>query len=175
MAQSSDPKQISLYPDWKQYLLPYLFAILTIPLFGLGLLILYFVRKKHGAVEYKITDTQISSIGSKYHRNVDLVDIKKVTVVQNWLEQKMQIGTLTLHTSASDMQIVGMKNPRQLKEILEKAIHAELERIKKQQETTPAQPDHAPGSMEKMNYLTGLWQQGLISEEDFDNERKHFE
>jgi len=27
----------------------------------------------------------------------------------------------------------------------------------------------------KMDYLTGLWQQGLLSDEDYHNERKHFE
>jgi hypothetical protein len=29
--------------------------------------------------------------------------------------------------------------------------------------------------MDKINYLTGLWQQGLISEEDYKKECKHFE
>jgi hypothetical protein len=29
--------------------------------------------------------------------------------------------------------------------------------------------------MERMDYLTGLWQQGLVSDDDFEKEKKHFE
>lgn len=175
MTQSPDSKHISLHPNWKHYFFSYLLGMLTTPLLGIGFLILFFTYKKHSSIKYKVTDTQISSVDAKYQRNIDLVDIEKVSIEQSWLQQKMQIGTLTLHTSASGMQLVGMENPQQLKTILEKAIRAERERIKSKQETKSSQPDRDPGSMEKMNYLTGLWQQGLISEEDFDEERRHFE
>jgi len=171
MSKFPGSKQISLYPDWKHYLFPYLLAILAVPLFGIGLLILYFVYRKHTATRYKVTDTQITSIDSKYHRNIDLADIENISLEQSWLDRKMNIGTLILHTSASEMKMVGLENPQRLKTIMEKAVRSEQKRIKKSEVTTSDQPERDPGTMERMNYLTGLWQQGLISEKEFRKER----
>lgn len=175
MSQESDSKSFTMKPSWKYHFWGYVISILAIPLFGIGLIALYFVRKKHQSRYYKVTNTQISSFGPRYQRNIDLVNIEQVTVEQNRLQKKLEIGNLTLKTSASEMELIGIEDPAQLKIILEKAIQAEIKRRREKQKTKPREPEYEPGSMEKMNYLTGLWQQGLISEEDFEKERKNFE
>lgn len=175
MANSSPQKTYTLTPSWKHYFVGYLLSILTIPLAGIGLIALYFVRKKHKARKYEVTDSQISSIDSKYQKNVDLVNIEEVAIEQTWLQANLHVGTLILQTSASKMELIGVENPEQVRNILEKAIQAELQRQEQSQETKAREPKYKPGSMDKMEYLTGLWQQGLISEEDFEKERKHFE
>lgn len=175
MANNTEEKSYTLTPSWKHYITGYLLSILAIPLAGIGLIGLYFVRKKHRSKKNIITDTQISSADTKYHRNIDLINIEKVEVVQGWWQQKLGIGNLVLHTSASEMVISGIENPWNLKNILQKAIYAEVQRQKEKEKTKPKEPEYSPGSMDKMEYLTGLWQQGLISNEDYEKERKHFE
>lgn len=175
MADQSQNKTISLEPSWKYHILGYGISILLIPLFGIGLIGLYYVRKQQKKYSYTFSDTQISSRDDKYQRNIDLVNIERTEVEQNWLQKKMDVGNIVLSTSASSMTLRGMENPNNLKELLDKAISAEKQRQQEKQKTKPKEPEYDPGSMERMDYLTGLWQQGLMSDEDYEKERKHFE
>jgi uncharacterized membrane protein YdbT with pleckstrin-like domain len=175
MNDQSQSKTISLEPSWKNHVLGYVISVLLIPVFGIGLVGLYLVRKRQKKVSYTFSDTQVSSQDQKYHRNIDLVNIDKVEVEQSWLQEKMGVGNLILSTSASEMTLLGMENPFNLKDLLEKAINAEKQRNQQKEETKPKDPEYDPGTMDKMDYLTGLWQQGLVSNEDYEKERKHFE
>jgi hypothetical protein len=56
-----------------------------------------------------------------------------------------------------------------------KAAEAERYRVEQQAKNKREQPQTSPGSLDKLDYLTGLWQQGLLSNEDFKREKKHFE
>ncbi len=173
-AQHSEKKTF-LEPSWKQFFLSWLISFLAIPLFGIGLIGLYITYKRQNKVRYVATDRRISSIDAKYRRNIDLVNIASINVKQDWLQEKLGIGDLVLETSAAEMVLAGMDNPYRLKEIVEHAVEAEKQRQRQEQENKPRQPEYEPGSMDKMDYLTGLWQQGLISDEDYKKERKHFE
>lgn len=175
MANQSQNKTIALDPSWKNYILGYAISFLLIPFFGLGLVGLYLVRKQQKKYSYTFSDTQISSQDDKYQRNIDLVNIEEVEVQQSWLQSKMEVGNLVLSTSASSMTLVGMEDPAQLKQLLEKAIAAEKKRLQQKEKAKPKDPEYDPGSMDKMDYLTGLWQQGLVSDEDYKKEKKHFE
>jgi len=175
MTNISKSKTITLAPSWKNHILGYIISVLLIPVFGIGFLVLYWVYKRQTKMSYLVSDTQISSRDKKYQRNVDLVSIEKVEIKQSWLQAKMGVGTLILHTSASSMTLLGMENPANLKKLLDKAIQAEKKRFRPSDQTEPKKPDHDPGTMERMDYLTGLWQQGLVSDEDYKKEKKHFE
>lgn len=175
MAQQQSDRTFKLNPSWKAYFWPYLFSVLAIPIVGIGLIALYFVRKNHKRQVYKISDTQISKADKKYQHNVDLADIDDIELQRSWMQEKLDIGTLVLHTSASKMELIGLEEPQNLLNILEQAVESEKERHKQRQKTQQKKPDYQPGNMERMDYLTGLWQQGLISEEDYEAERKNFE
>jgi len=168
-------KSITLQTSWKQYFLPYLLSVLAIPLFGIGLIVLYFLRRKHLGMQFEVTDTRISQPGTETGRAVDLVDIEEITVRKNWLQDRLGIGTLVLKTSASEMELPGMRRPEQLKSTIEKAAALQQRQAEKKSYRERPDPDYKPGSMEKMDYLTGLWQQGLLSDEDFDREKRNFE
>lgn len=174
MADQSQ-KSIDLRPSWKNHILGYCISILLIPLFGIGLIGLYWVYKRQKKYSYTFTDTQISARDDKYQRNIDLVNIEYVNLEQSWLQEKMELGDLVLHTTATSLKLRGMENPETLKNMLEKAILAEKQRQKQKEKTEPRQPDRKPGTMDRMDYLTGLWQQGLVSDEEFEKEKKHFE
>lgn len=175
MAKYSASKSISLTTSWKNHLPGYALSILLIPVFGIGLLGLYWVRKRQTRTSYRVTDTRISSRDDQYQRNIDLINIEQVEVHQNWLQEKLQIGDLELQTSASSMTLWGMEDPYQLKGLLEKAVAEQKKQEQSKKKPEVREPEYDPGSMEKIDYLTGLWQQGLISDEDFKKERKHFE
>jgi hypothetical protein len=175
MPAQSSPKAVTLKPSWKNYFLKYLLSILLIPLFGIGFVVLYWVYKKHNEYSYRVTDTQITSRDEKYQQNIDLVNIEKVEIQQNWLQKKLRVGDLILHASTSSMAVYGMTKPEELKSLLESAIATEKQRNKQKEKSKPKEPKHNPGSMDRMDYLTGLWQQGLVSDEDYEKERKHFE
>jgi hypothetical protein len=175
MADQTSEKTITLQPSWKNHLLGYTLSILFIPLLGIGLVGLYFVYKRQKKYTYTFSDTQISSKDTKYQRNIDLVNIEDVTVQQGWLQQKASVGDVILKTTATSMTLRGITNPFDLKDKLEQAISIQKELQKKKKRTKPKQPDRNPGTMDRMDYLTGLWQQGLVSNDDFDKEKKHFE
>lgn len=175
MADQSQNKTIDLQPSWKNHILGYGISVLLIPLFGIGLIVLYWVYKQQKKYSYTFSDTQISSRDDKYQRNIDLVNIENVELEQSWLQKKMGVGDLVLYTSATSMTLRGMNNPLTFKDAIEKAITAQKQHQQEKQKTKPRQPDRDPGTMERMDYLTGLWQQGLVSDEDFEKEKKHFE
>lgn len=175
MTPETPEKRIILSPSWKQHFIGYLLSILTIPLFGIGLVALYFVRRNHTSTSYTVTDTQISSTDTKYQRNIDLVNIEDVRIEQSWLQKKLGIGTLILKTSAASMEVIGMEDPQKLKQTLDKAIAFQKKQQEEQNFREHPDPKYKPGTMDKMEYLTGLWQQGLLSDEDFKNEKKNFE
>ncbi len=167
-------KSFTLTPDWKYFFFAYLLSILTIPII-VGLVALYFVRKRRKSIQYDLTDTQIKAFDAKYQQNIDLVNIQKVEIEQNWLHSKFGIGSLQIHTSVSKMVLLGLERPEDIKEIIERVVDSlQNQSEAATQKETPKQK-YNPGSMEKINYLTGLWQQGLISDEDYEKERKHFE
>lgn len=175
MADQTSEKTITLQTSWKNNLLEYALSVLVIPLFGIGLVGLYLVYKRQKKYTYTFSDTKISSRDNKYQRNIDLVNIERVSVEQSWLQKKVSVGNITLNTTATSMRLRGVADPFALKEMLEKAISFQKERLQKKEQTKPKQPEGNPGSMERMDYLTGLWQQGLVSDEDFEKEKKHFE
>lgn len=175
MSEAGEEKRIIIRPSWKAYFAWYVLSFLMIPALGVGLILLYFVRKKHTSHSYIITDTQISSVTSKFRRNIDLINIDHIDLKQSWFWKKLDIGTLVLHTNSVNLEIIGVTEPHPFKEILEQAVEAEKERLHQKKEERPREPDFNPGTIDKMDYLTGLWQQGLISDDDFEKERKHFE
>lgn len=169
-------KIITLKPDNKSQFWWYLAGFMLIPLFGLGLYLIYRVYKNHQAISYTVTDRQIMAEDLHISENIDLANITDVEIEQRWIDKKFGIGNLTLITKNRELKLIGLENPAQLSNMILKAAEAErkrLQNIKKQ--ATRAKENTKPGSIDKMNYLTGLWQQGLISNEDFENEKKHFE
>ena len=163
-----------LNPSWKFFFWEYCFSILTAPI-GIGFIGLYFTRRKHKNMRYRISNIGIISTNQKYEHRVDLVNIDRVEIQERPFDDFLGIATLLLQTSALTMELKGLTNAREIKSILEKAVAAEKKRQQQLQKTKPRQKLHQPGNLDKMEYLTGLWQQGLISEEDYNAERKHFE
>ena len=168
-------KSITLLPDWKRWFWGYFFGVVLIPLFGIGLFVLWNIHSKRKAISYEVTDRQIKATGKEYSQTVDLANITQIDVEQNWLEQKMGIGDLRITTESREIQILGQNDPKELSEMIGHAVKAERKRIEELNKVeTKAEEAPNPGTMDRMDYLTGLWQQGLITNEEFEKEKKHF-
>ncbi|MDZ7771855.1 MAG: PH domain-containing protein [Balneolaceae bacterium] len=175
MDRSPESKSINLSPVWQRFAHRYLLGVLLLPLLGLGAWLIWKTWKEQKARRYRITDRQISSIDVRYHQTLDLSNIEEVRLRQTGFQRWLGTGDLVLETGSSEMVMVGMENPASLKAAIEEAAATLREAMRQQEERKSPEPDREPGSMDRMDYLTGLWQQGLISDRDFNEERRHFE
>lgn len=175
MATTPGNKQITLRPSWKQFFWGYLLAAVTTPLLGLGLIIFYLLNRKQKETWYLFTDTGISAVDSKYRQNIDLLNIEEITLRQTRLQEVLEIGTLRITTPGSEMEIVGVDRPSELKEMIESSVAFLKEQKRQRAVRERPEPKYKPGSIDKMDYLTGLWQQGLLSDDDYKEEKKNFE
>jgi phosphate/sulfate permease len=174
MEEKNKSDHFTLEPSWKYFFWSYVLSVLAIPVVA-GLIALYFVRRKHKSIKYEITNDQITAIDQKYEHHIDLVDIEEAEVLRSQWHETLGIGTLRLHTSAAKMELAGLTNPEKISDILEQAIESRQKLQEQRQETQKKESGFKAGSMDRIEYLTGLWQQGLFSDADYKAERKHFE
>jgi hypothetical protein len=167
---SSTERSVILSPSWKAFFWPYFFGVLLTPVL-IGLIILWRTRKKQSGISYKITNRKITVVEGNYSQNIDLVDIRQA--IPGSLT--FGVGPITLKTQGREVELIGIEQPKAIAASIEKAIEAELKRLEAEKQTKPRKTNYDPGSMDRLDYLTGLWQQGLVSEEDYEEERKKFE
>lgn len=168
-------KTIQLKPKTSHFFWEYLAGILLIPLLGLGIFIIYKLIKKQSSITYVISNHDITLIDSKKTDRIVLAEIENIELHQSWTDRKFNTGTLHISAEESSSQMIGLENPIRLKELLLSAAKAEKMRLKKASEKKEQQMDPPSLHLDKLDYLTGLWQQGLLSDDDYLQEKKHFE
>ncbi len=167
-------KMIELQPKKSHHFWWYVIGVLLSPIV-VGFYILFKKVNELSNTRYKITDQTITSVNSDYTETVDIANINKVKIQQRWIDKQFGIGSLQLITNTRKVDLVGLENPKNLSDMILKAAEAERYRMDQQTKKESKQTEPAPGSLDKLDYLTGLWQQGLISNEDYMREKKHFE
>lgn len=166
-------KSIILTPSRKNYFWGYLIGVLLIPLL-IGIVVIWFINRKRSSIQYRITDTSVSKVTKEDKTQLELVNILKTSVSQTGLQKLLGIGNVKLKANVSALILEGIENPESFLEKIDTAIAYQKEKLKASEKIKPRKPTHDPGTLEKLDYLTGLWQQGLISDEDYDQERKKF-
>lgn len=167
-------KMIQLSPKKSHHFWWYVIGVLLTPIL-VGFYILYKKISELSATHYKITDQTITAVSTSYTETVDIVNINEVKISQRWIDKQFGIGNLQLITNTRKVNLIGLENPKNLSDMIMKAAEAERYRIEQQAKKERKHPQTSPGSLDKLDYLTGLWQQGLISNEEFKQEKKHFE
>ena len=170
-------KSIELKPDWKRWFWGYFFGIILIPFLGIGIAVLWIVHSRRQHIIYNVTDRQIEEQTKKLSQKIDLANVKTLDVEQNWFDKKFGIGDIKLSTETRSITLLGQPKPDKLSDMISSAIKAERKRIEdlNQVRKMPKEEPPSPGTLDKLDYLTGLWQQGLLSDEDYQKEKKHFE
>lgn len=167
-------KSINIEPKKSFHFWWYVAGLLLSPLL-IGFFILYKKYHEVSNTYFKITDRTITSVNPTYTEAVDIVNINEVKVNQRWIDKQFGIGTLRIITNTKEVELAGVENPGNLAELIVKAAEMERSRIHEQRMRKRPNPEMSPGNLDKLDYLTGLWQQGLISNDDFNREKKHFE
>ncbi|MCP9290209.1 PH domain-containing protein [Gracilimonas sediminicola] len=164
---SNNQKSITLTPSWKAFFWQYFFGVILIPAL-VGIYLIWKTRKAQNGISYTITDRKITVVDGHISQNIDLADIRKVVAG----EKRFGVGSVILKTSGREVELIGLKNPEAISQSIEKAVEAELKRLAAEKEAKPREPEYEPGSMDRLEYLTGLWQQGLMTDEDFKAEKE---
>lgn len=175
---SGNEKKYTLKPSWKAFLLQYLVCILLIPVFGIGLLVLLYVNSLHRNSFYQITDDAILiSMSGKEPVSIKVAEVDSTRIEQNWLNRKCGISTLILTSQqdSNEYRMVGLREAQKLKSALDTAVKNERDRKEFSDEVQQNAPEYPSGVMDPINELVGMWQQGLITDEEFEQERKKFE
>ena len=165
----NDERSVILSPSWKAFFLQYTLGVILVPVL-IGIYILWRTRKTQSGIQYKITDRKITVVDGHISQNIDLADIRQATAGK----LRFGVGTVKLKTQGREIKLIGLENPAQIALSIEKAVEAELKRMEAEKQTKPRETEYDPGTMDRLEYLTGLWQQGLISDEDFDAEQQKF-
>lgn len=165
---STHQKTITLTPSWKAFFWNYVLGILLIPVL-IGFYILWRTWRKQRGFKYVLHDRKITVVDGNYSQNIDLADIQnaRAEVI------RFDVGTITLKTQGHEIELIGIENPEDIAAAIEKAVDAELKRIAAKKKPEVKENKFEPGTMDRLDYLTGLWQQGLMSEEDFMAEKKN--
>lgn len=167
-------KTIRLEPRKSHHFWWYVVGVLLTPLL-FGFYILYKKISELSGTFYKITDRSITTVHPTYTEMVDIENINEVDIHQRWTDKKFGIGTLQLKTNTRRVELIGLENPENLAKMILKAAEMQRKRILDQKKRNSQKTELNPGSMDRLDYLTGLWQQGLITNDEYNQEKKHFE
>lgn len=164
----------TLRPEQSHYFWQTVTGILLIPLLGVGIYLLYKIHNRRKNTKYELSDRAITTITPNVTSVLDLANVQIIDLEQSATDKWFSIGTLIIKSESKSIRLVGIKSPESISDIIMAAanrLRAELEAERKKK---LQKPKMAPGVMDKMDYLTGLWQQGLITNEEYDKERKYF-
>ncbi len=173
-SMSESKKILTLTPSWKNYFWGYFFGFLLLPVL-VGIIILWLTNKNRKSLCFEISNTSIAVIQDSEKQKLYLVDILSTSVEQSKLQSLFNIGDIHLQANVSTLVLTGIEEPKVFLDKIDTAIAYQKEQLKASEKVTAREPTHDPGTLDKLDYLTGLWQQGLITDEDYDSERKKFE
>jgi len=160
---------------WSRQIKSYLLGILLIPLAGIGLYILYRLNQSQKQAYFELSETQLIDQREDPPRKIDIENIESVNLIDDEFSLIFGTGSVLVKTPASELKLLFIPSPEEVKSTIEEAVKTRHEALKPPTGKTQVQNDFDPGSLDRMDYLTGLWKQGLINDEEYDKERKHFE
>lgn len=178
MAEKQFKKSIVLRPDWRVFFTSFALGILATPLLGLGLILLRRTWLRWKTEYYEISDSEITLHSESGRQTVPLWLIESCTVDREGLTGRFGLQTIALQTASRSFSepplMRGLTGAEATARLIEQAADSERQRMAMREQTEREQPTHPSGTLEPMNDLVGLWQQGLISDEDYERERQKF-
>jgi len=167
-------ESITLYPDWRVYLLQFIAGALLVPALGAGIWIIFHYRKRWKRMRYRITNTEVIIEQDGMADEILLSDIDSCETGSSWLLEKFNLGTIRIHHSNGITEMKALPDAEPVAMLIERAAVSERERLKMRIEVEQSKPEHPSGTLDKKNELVGLWQQGLLDEDDYHREMKKF-
>jgi hypothetical protein len=141
--------------------------------FGFSVLLVWIVYRRLNQENYILGDHSIQIETRRSDQTILLHDITGIQASRSWWLAAFDLGEIELTTSSFTIRLKGIKDPVGVGAILQKAVDAAIERRSRQQFKVQAAPElHLPGTLETLNDLVGLWQQGMIDDATFETERR---
>jgi len=170
---TNSEKSIVLHPSWKNYFFQIIVGIILAP-FLIGIVLLWLAYDKRNNTQFLISDHSIVEKRKSESKEVELVDINETSIIQSFWQSFLKIGNIHLKANVSEIVLEGISDPESLLDKIDTAIAYQKELLNQKKSLKREEPKFDPGSMDRLDQLTGMWQQGLISDEDFNEERKNF-
>lgn len=142
-------------------------CLLAVPLFGLGFVAGYFLWKHIRSISYHLSD---EAIELRIDGRTTVIPWATVTGVRA-MSRAGRLGHVVLTVETSEHRLLFLEDAFGLAETIQAMLTARASTIEERFEPRESE---LPMGNDRLNDLTALWQQGLISEEDYQAERKHF-
>ncbi len=125
---------------------------------------------------YRIYDDVIEFSNEHESARIEISEIEKVVTetAEHQREHGLADLIITMRETGKTYRLEGIKHADALEEVLSLAIRAENEQRKMREKSKGDYTEYKLGGLEHMNSLVGLWQQGMISDEDFEREKQKF-
>ena len=168
-------QSIDLRPDKRHFLIPYAIGVLAIPMLGAGIWIILHYRKKWKGLCCRITNSDITLINREHQTTILLSEVSTCTVTSSRLQKRFGLGNIIIRHNDGVSTFPGIADPEPVAKLIERGARSEQERLKMREKIAQDPAPHPTRTLEKKNELVGLWQQGLINEDDYRRELKKFE
>lgn len=160
--------------SYKNYPILLGLGFLTLPL-GIGIFVLFYVYLQTKKSIWELHSASIVIHQNKKSTTILLPDLITVKTISSPTQTKYKLADLEIKTNKGVFVIKGIEKAELYAEVLQLAIDS----LKaKQKPRIPPRDeefsDLAVGGLDKMNDLVGLWQAGMISDEDFYKEQEKF-
>jgi len=181
-------KSIILHPDrrvlWPWWLVGLLISLIAftaffvffvfwvfvfIPVYGMIYLLWHLKRKK---ISYTITDHYIRVEDGNESVTLPLAELERVEIQRVWIPFSYGVGHLDLVWRQKSYRLEAIHNAQALQEMIQKASSFLKQQTRLHKTTLDPTSLPKPGTLEPLNDLVGLWQQGLLSDEAFEQEKK---
>jgi hypothetical protein len=157
--------------NWRYYRWHFLVGFLLLPMFGLGVAILAYIWHKIKTSQFNFDSHKIEFPYAKV-KLIHLIDVLDVRVRKYQIISGISLADLHLKTADGTLiRIPGIQDAQLIASAIEKKIGLLQSRFTLEKALNASRNVNNPSPIEPLNDLVGLWQQGLISEEDFNEEK----
>ncbi len=162
-----------LQPEWNYNLLAYIISVLLMPV-GIGLILFFIFKARLEDRRYIITNDRIQAYKKDHESSIQIRHVEKMYITRSWSERMSDLGTLVVEGDDKKIKMLGIRDPEEIQHAIEMAqkMYRKTDEIFEKDRTW--HKDVKVGGLDPMDNLVGLWQQGLISNEEFENERRKF-
>lgn len=144
-------------------------VFLLIPVYGMVFILWHQKWKKNS---YTITDHHILLRDHRGIVSLPLTELERVELQATKIPFSSDVGHLVITWHRQSYRLLGLRNAASLQAMIQKTMVYLQNQAKLNHPTVDLTHIPKPGTLEHLNDLVGLWQQGLLSDEAFEQEKK---
>jgi hypothetical protein len=148
-------------------------SILSMTALGAWVLVTLYQYRELKREKYLVSDHSIQVLTSKDDATISLVNITDIISRKYWWLPFADLGEIEIHANGKKQYLKGIQDALGTAGIIKLAVDAAIARARQQRRPPTYQPPtHPAGTLEQMNDLVGLWQQGILTDEEYQIEVK---